>query len=67
MCLNAFSYNHGGTGNANVGISLGSEGAGNRCPIFVYQVNGVEYRRASNVSWNRWQIEKNESEKDNIL
>ena len=58
MRLYAFSFNHGGIGDAQIGISLGTGGAENRCPIFTYQVNGVEYRRASNVSWNRQQIER---------
>lgn len=58
MCLNAFSFNQGGTGDAEIGISLGAGGAGNRCPVFTYQVNGMEYRRASNVSWNRQQIKR---------
>lgn len=58
MCYNAYDYNHGGTGNKAVGISTGGGDAMSRCPIFEYQVNGVTYRKASNVSYNKGQIAK---------
>lgn len=58
MCYNAYDYNHGGTGNKAVGISTGDGGVLSRCPIFEYQVKGITYRRANNVSYNKGQIEK---------
>lgn len=58
MCLNAYDYNNGNSGNVAVGIWVGSSSPGMYCPIFAYRVNGVEYTRASNVSWNRGQIKR---------
>lgn len=52
MCRNAFSYNNGGTGNSTFGVHVGGTSRGSRCPIFSYTVNGITYRRASNVAWN---------------
>lgn len=58
MCLNAYDYNNGNSGNTAIGIFVGSSSPGMYCPIFTYRVNGVEYTRASNVSWNQGQIKR---------
>lgn len=58
MCYNAYDYNNGGSGNRAVGIYVGDSDPGMYCPIFTYRVNGMEYTRASNVSWNRGQIKR---------
>jgi len=58
MCMNAYDYNHGETGNSNIGIKIGGTSPGTRCPVFSYMVNGVEYSRASNVAWNIGMIKR---------
>lgn len=58
MCLNAYDYNNGGSGHTAIGILMGSSSPGMYCPIFTYRVNGIEYTRASNVSWNQGQIRR---------
>lgn len=47
MCMNAIGYNNGKS------VRTGESGTGNRCPIYSYYVNGREYRRASNVAYNK--------------
>lgn len=58
MCYNAYDYNCGGTGRVNIGVKVGGSSAGSRCPIFSYVVNGIEYKRASNVAWNIGHIKR---------
>lgn len=52
MCFNAYDYNRGQNGNLAVGIVSGGGSNGTRRPVFEYCVNGVTYRRASNVGGN---------------
>ena len=47
MCMNAIGYNNGKS------VRTGDSGTGDRCPIYSYYVNGREYRRASNVAYNK--------------
>lgn len=56
MCKNAYEYNYGGTG--NIKIRTGSGSTNTRCPVFIYIVNGIEYRRASNVAWDIGSIQR---------
>ena len=56
MCINAYDYNNSGSGHTAIGIYMGSSEPGMYCPIFTYRVNGMEYRRASNISWNQGQV-----------
>lgn len=59
MCHNAYNYNYGGSGRVAIGVHLGGAAdPGMSCPIFTYRVNGMEYTRASNISWNRGQIRR---------
>lgn len=58
MCMNAFDYNMGNSGNVSLGIRTGSSSPGVRCPIYSYYVNGQEYRKASRVGHNRSYIRK---------
>ncbi|MDE6760871.1 MAG: DUF3592 domain-containing protein [Lachnospiraceae bacterium] len=58
MCYNAYSYNHGGNGKQAIGISTGNRSIKTQCPIFLYYVDGVEYKRADNVARNRGQIKR---------
>lgn len=58
MCLNAYDYNRGQNGNMAVGIVSGGGSNGTRRPVFEYCVNGVTYRRASNVGGNPINIHK---------
>lgn len=58
MCFNAYDYNNGHSGSTAFGIRVGSLEPGMYCPVFTYCVNGMEYTRASNVSWNRDQIKR---------
>ncbi len=58
MCINAYDYNNGGSGHTAIGIYMGSFEPGMYCPIFTYRVNGMEYTRASNISWNQGQIKR---------
>lgn len=67
MCINAYDYNNGGTGNLSAGIKIGTSNTPTtRCPIFEYIVNDVKYSRASNVAWNRSYIEKKMNKPQNI-
>lgn len=52
MCMNAYSFNNGGSGNIGMLVSSGSASTGTRCPVFEYHVNGITYRRASSVAYN---------------
>lgn len=67
MCMNAYDYNHGGTGNTAAGIKAGaSSSPTTQCPIFEYTVNGVNYNQASNVAWNKSYIKKKMNKPQNI-
>jgi len=52
MCMNAYDFQHGGSGNVSAFISSGSSGTGTRCPVFEYTVNGIVYRRANPIAYN---------------
>lgn len=56
MCYNSYMYNHGGNGNVKAGISSGSQSLSSSCPVFEYQVNGVTYKRADKVAYNRGRL-----------
>lgn len=58
MCLNAFSYNNGGSGKVRMGVSTGSSSAGTRCPVFRYSVDDVVYQRAGSVAYNYGTVKK---------
>lgn len=58
MCYNAYDYNNGNSGRTAVGIYIGTSDPGMFCPVFTYRVNGIEYTRASYVSWNKGQINR---------
>lgn len=67
MCMNAYDYNNGGTGNIAAGIKVGaSSSPTTQCPIFEYTVNDVKYNRASNVAWNKSHIKKKMNQPQNI-
>lgn len=51
VCINAFGYNHGGSGNVSMFISSGG-GTGYKCPIFEYVAGGVTYRRADPIAYS---------------
>lgn len=52
MCMNAYAYNNGGSGNVSFLVSTGSGSAGTRCPVLEYMVDGIVYRRASQTAYN---------------
>lgn len=56
MCYNSYMYNHSGNGNVKAAISSGSTSPSSSCPVFEYRVNGVTYRRAGKVAYNRGQL-----------
>lgn len=58
MCMNAHSFNRGGSGNIRGLISSGSSHTGTRCPVFEYSVNGRVYKRANPVAYNCYKIQK---------
>ena len=49
MCCNAYDFNNGGSGDTS---PTGRNNTNTYYPIFAYWVNGMEYHRASNVSYN---------------
>lgn len=53
MCYNSYMYNQGGSGNVKALISSGSQCATSSCPVFEYKVNGVTYKRAGKIAYNR--------------
>ncbi len=57
LCFDHVNYNMGGSGRVKAGI----KGAGTMrtaYPVFSYTVNGVEYRKAGTVAYNRGTVKK---------
>lgn len=57
MCFDNVNFNMGGSGNIRAGI-MGTGDVTNYYPVFSYTINGVEYKRAGNISYNRGRLKK---------
>lgn len=56
MCYNSYMYNKGGNSNVKGVISFGSQSAISSCPVFEYKVDGLIYKRAGKVAYNRGRV-----------
>lgn len=57
-CRNPYDYNRGGSGNAAALVKGPAERPGDGCMTYSYTINGVSYRRASNIASKKSSIEK---------
>lgn len=63
MCKNANSFNTGGDGEgahfgAYVTTGNTNKPKTNRCPVFIYTVNGMQYKRADSISYDIRTVER---------